>query len=155
MTILDKPPPEWKRPPIPCKVKLQVLITQEGRSTIEREKFGRIENTHFDHRPPLEQRRFDDAEWDTIPPANDPAFIEAITVKQHDVRTNGRGGSRRVTTAGSDTHVRGRTRRLVNAQAEHHAAMAAKAAGEPRPVSAKPKRKILSRPSPSKRRRSA
>ncbi|TAI67617.1 hypothetical protein [Bradyrhizobium sp. Leo170] len=145
MTILDKPPPEWKRPPIPCKVKLQVLLNQEGRSTINNEKLGRIEHTNFDHRPALEARKFDTAAWDTIPPANDPNFIEAITVNQHDRRSNGPGGTRRITTRGSDTGERARTRKIQRSHTEHQAAMEAKAKGRPRPKSAKPKRPIRGR----------
>jgi len=144
MTILDRPPPEWKRPAIPCRIRLQVLINQAGRSKIRNERLGTVENTHFDHRPALEQRKFDTAAWDTIPPANDPEYIEAITVKQHDVRTNGPGGSRRITTAGSDAHIRARTRRIIESQAEHQTAMAAKASGEP-PSEPGNKRKIRSR----------
>jgi hypothetical protein len=155
MTILDRPPPEWKRPPIPCKVKLQVLINQGGRSKIKNEKLGRVENTNFDHRPPLEARKFDTEAWDTVPPANDPDHIQAITVEQHDRLTNGPGGTRRVTTAGSDAHVRGKTRRIVDSQAEHRAVMAAKAAGEPRPAPAKAKRKFPTRSRASFDRRSA
>lgn len=145
MTILDRPPPEWKRPTMPCNVKLQVLINQEGRSTIGREKLGRIENTHFDHRPALEARKFDDGAWDTIPPANDPAHIEAITVEQHDRRTNGPGGTKRITTRGSDTGERARTRRIARGHADHQATMDAKVSGEPRPAPAKRKRKIMGR----------
>ncbi|WP_454629660.1 hypothetical protein [Bradyrhizobium cenepequi] len=145
MTILDRPPLEWKRPPIPCKVKLQVLINQGGRSAVDGEKLGRIEDTNFDHRPPLEARKFDTKAWDTIPPANDPAHIEAITDAQHDRRTNGPGGTRRITTRGSDTGERARTRKIQRSHVEHQTAMKAKAKGQPRPKSAKPKRPIRGR----------
>jgi hypothetical protein len=147
MAILDRAPPDWKRPPIPCKVRLQVLINQQGRSTVNRERLGRIEDTHFDHRPPLETRKFDTSAWDTIPPANDPAHIEAITVEQHDRRTNGPGGTRRITTRGSDTGERARTRNIRRSHDEHQAVMEAKATGRPLPKPAKPKRKIQGRSS--------
>ncbi|MGR4927353.1 hypothetical protein ACIPUD_11155 [Bradyrhizobium sp. CAR08] len=147
MAILDRPPPDWKRPSIPCKVKLQVLINQEGRSTVCKTKLGRIEDTHFDHRPPLEARKFDTAMWDTVPPANDPGHIEAITVEQHDRRTNGPGGTKRITTRGSDSGERARTRNIRRTFDDHQGAMAAKAKGKPRPKPSKPKRKIPGRSS--------
>jgi hypothetical protein len=131
MTILDRPPPEWKRPPIPCKVKLQVLLNQDGRSTICKERLGRIEDTHFDHRPALSARKFDTKAWDTIPPANDPGHIEAITIAQHDIRTNGPGGTSRITTRGSDTGNRAKDRAVIAKQAEHLANMTAKAKARP------------------------
>lgn len=147
MAILDRPPSDWKRPAIPCKVRLQVLLNQGGRSAVDKERLGRIENTHFDHRPPLEARKFDTSAWDTIPPANDPAHIEAITVEQHDRRTNGPGGTRRVTTRGSDTGERARTRKIRRTHDDHQVAMKAKAAGRPSPKPTKPKRKIGGRSS--------
>lgn len=147
MAILDRPPPDWKRPAIPCKVKLQVLLNQLGRSTVDREKLGRIEGTHFDHRPALEARKFDTAAWDTVPAANDPAHIEAITVEQHDRRTNGPGGTKRITTRGSDSGERARTRNIRRTFDDHQGAMAAKAKGKPRPKASKPKRKIPGRSS--------
>lgn len=151
MTILSRPPAGWKRPPIPNKVKLQVIINQEGRSTICKQKLGSIEEVHFDHRPALWERQFDtealDGKGDTIPPANDPAYIEAITVAQHDVRTHGPGGETRITTRGSDSGNRAKDRAVIMKQANHVAAMAAKG----RPKQAKPKQKIPSRPFPQGR----
>lgn len=146
MTVLDRPPPDWKRPPIPCKVKLQVLLNQDGRSTVCKERLGRIEDTHFDHRPPLSARKFDTKAWDTIPPANDPAYIEAITVDQHDKRTNGPGGTKRITTRGSDTGERTRTRNIASSHTEHKTRMARKGKRKPKPVR-KIGRKIRSRSS--------
>lgn len=147
MAILDRAPPDWKRPPIPCKVKLQVLINQHGRSKIGKERLGTVDNTHFDHRPPLEARKFDTAKWDTVPAANDPAHIQAITVEQHDKLTNGPGGTTRITTRGSDTGERSRTRNIRRSHDEHQAVMEAKAAGRPRPKPTKPKQKIRSQSS--------
>lgn len=143
MAILDRPPPDWKRPAMPCKVKLQVVLNQGGRSTVDKERLGKIENVHFDHRPALESRKFDTAKWDTIPPANDPAFIEAITVDQHDVRTNGPGGTKRITTRGSDTGERSRTRNIRTSHDNHRDRMAAKQNGKPLPDHPKkPKRRL-------------
>lgn len=147
MAILDRPPKDWKRPPIPCRVKLQVLINQEGRSTVDRARLGKIEDTHFDHRPSLESRKFDTKAWDTVPPANDATHIEAITVEQHDRRTNGPGGTTRITTRGSDTGERSRTRNIRRNFDDHQAVMEAKATGRPRPKPTKSKRKIQGRSS--------
>lgn len=134
MTILDRPPKDWKRPPIPCRVKLQVLLNQDGKSKICGERLGLIEDTHFDHRPALSARKFDTKAWDTIPPANDPTHIEAITIAQHDVRTNGPGGTTRITTRGSDAGNRAKDRAVIAKQAEHEQRMAAKNKARPKKV---------------------
>ncbi|MHC2250965.1 hypothetical protein ACVILK_000657 [Bradyrhizobium embrapense] len=123
MTILDRPPAEWKRPAMPCRVKLEVLIRQGGRCAQTKEKLGSVENTQFDHRPALWEREFDTATDDTIPPANDPAFIDACTIAGHKTRTHGNGA----TTVGSDSHRRAKIKRMT----------------DPKP--AKPKRKIQGR----------
>src|SRR5258708_4001985 len=111
--ILDRPPKDWKRPAIPARVKIDVIIIQEGKCKETGEKLGRLENTQFDHRPPVEQRQYDPETGDTIPRANDPEHMEACTIKGHDIRTNGPGGERRITTAGSDTHRRAKIKRLT------------------------------------------
>ena len=125
MTILDRPPKEWKRPTMPPRVKLDVVIRQEGKCKQTGEKLGTLENTRFDHRPAIWERKFDTVTNDTIPPANDPEHIEACTVAGHDFRTNGNGA----TTAGSDSHRRAKINRFTN----------------PKPD--KPKRKIKGRSS--------
>lgn len=143
--ILDLPPKDWKRPAIPARVKRIVLQRQNDKSSVSGLPLepGDI---HFDHRPSLRLRRFDTEANDTIPPANDPAFIEAINRAEHDVRTNGRGGARRISTYGSDTHEREKLRDLAKQQAAHRAALAAKAPGKPRQKSRRwPKRKFPSR----------
>ena len=126
MAILDVPPKEWKRPAIPLLVKLEVLLRQAAARGIvftgiaafqdqvafyERDLFGE-QRRQYDHRPPLSERRFNTMTLDTIPPANDPEHIEAVSTEEHDRRTNGRGGERRVTSYGSDSHSRAKTRRL-------------------------------------------
>ncbi|WP_050400446.1 hypothetical protein [Bradyrhizobium embrapense] len=123
MTILDRPPSDWKRPAMPVRTKLDVVIRQEGKCKQTGEKLGTLENTRFDHRPALWERQFDTVADDTIPPANDAAFIDACTVAGHDVRTHGNGA----TTVGSDSHRRAKIKRMT----------------DPKP--AKPKRKIRGR----------
>jgi hypothetical protein len=114
MTILDRPPLGWKRPSMPCKVKLEVLIRQEGKCAQTGEKLGNIDNTQFDHRPALWERKFDTVANDTIPPANDPAAIDACTKAGHKFRTHGNGA----TTAGSDSHRRAKIKRFTEPNLE-------------------------------------
>jgi hypothetical protein len=110
MAILDCPPKDWKRPAIPTRVKLDVVIRQEGKCRQTGDKLGTLDNTNFDHRPALWERKFDTVAGDTVPPANDPAFIEACTIAGHKVRTHGNGA----TTAGSDSHRRAKIRRITD-----------------------------------------
>ncbi len=108
MTILTSPPAGWKRKGFTEKIKLQVLLNQDGRSKISGERLGNIANVRFDHRPPLALRKFDTEKWDTIPAENDLAYIEAITVEEHRVRTIGT----KATTAGSDIHIIRKAQRI-------------------------------------------
>jgi hypothetical protein len=112
--ILDRPPKNWKRPPIPTRVKIDVIIRQEGKCKQTGDKLGTLKNTQFDHRPALFERQFDTVTNDTIPPANDPAFIEACTVAGHKVRTHGTGA----TTVGSDSHRRAKIKRFTEPKTE-------------------------------------
>lgn len=121
--ILDRPPEGWRRPSIPDWVKAIALahfLALRGFSTIGmtfaardalRERHGL--RVHYDHRPAVWERKFDTETDDTIPPANDPKYIEAITPEEHDYRTHGRGGEKRVTTLGSDSHVRAKAKRFA------------------------------------------
>lgn len=110
--ILAAPPKDWKRPAISNAVKLRVLLNQDGRCKETGVKLAKGD-IHFDHRPELWERQFDTEAWDTIPPANDHAHIEAITIKSHDIRTNGPGGEKRITTAGSGANRRAKIKRLT------------------------------------------
>lgn len=131
MPILDKAPPEWKRPSIPQGVREAVLMRMAAaanafpagaRPDLAKDRIAALINllgfaqgaVEYDHRPPLSERKFNTETWDTVPSANDPNCIEAITRAEHDRRTNGRGGERRVTTLGSDAHARAKTRHLQN-----------------------------------------
>lgn len=115
MTILDRPPKGWKRPAMPDRVKIDVLLRkwQHGDPP-----FWSAADIHFDHRPGLWERKFDTETGDTSPPANDPDYIEAITKEEHDKRTNGPGGEKRITSAGSDTHRRAKGVRADKAHKE-------------------------------------
>lgn len=125
MAILLAPPRGWKRPSITLGTEVLAL-----RRLLRDLGYPRI---HLDHRPPLSERQFDTESDDTIPPANHPDYIEALTPKEHDKRTNGPGGEKRITTAGSDSNRRAKTRALTKQQEEFRRRLLAKDAGEPRP----------------------
>jgi hypothetical protein len=93
MTILPTPPANWKRPAMPKGVKATVFARQGGKCADDPSvKIGiGAEPCEFDHRPGLWERKFDtearDGKGDTIPPANDPDFIQAVAVPAHRRRT--------------------------------------------------------------------
>ena len=74
--------------------------------------------SHLDHRPALTARGWDGA--DSIPPANDPAFIEALHPVCHMKRTK------------VDIGVRAKTIRRQRKADIHEATMAEKRPGKPR-----------------------
>lgn len=167
------------RKAIPTAVKLQVVINQFHRrlvSTGEDEGLTTMPATiepidarrlRFDHRPPLEVRPYDTEVGDFIPPQNDPQYIDAITIEEHDFRTFGRkpGAEKTVTTRGSDTGEAARVRGIKESEQRHQAIVAAKAGLENNdlgavldglaPIAKKqwPKQKISSRPFNSKGKR--
>jgi hypothetical protein len=66
----------------------------------------------FHHMPGLRERTFDTKKHDTIPSANDQEYIFALTKAAHNVEEYGRGGEKRITSAGSASHRRAKERRL-------------------------------------------
>ncbi|THK34010.1 hypothetical protein EHS39_32900 [Ensifer sp. MPMI2T] len=122
---------------MPDKVKLIAALRRMGLT---------IEQVQFDHNPALALRPIDPATGDTIPPANDPEYIELLLIAEHKEKTFGKGGEKRVTTAGSDIGNIAKVRRLTEAQEEARRRMLAKDAGE-KPVrkSRWPKRPFQSR----------
>lgn len=134
MTILAAPPSNWKRPSIPLATQVALL------KAFIRKVMGTEIN--IDHRPPVSEREFNDETNDTIPPANDIAFLEVLTKADHDVRTFGTAA----TTLGSDAHSRAKVRHLTADQKDFQRRLFAKAEGEQKPErSAWPKRKLQSR----------
>jgi hypothetical protein len=124
MTILYRPPSDWKRPGTPpLHVQVKVLLRQLGLA-------GKV--VHWDHRPTVESRQFDTVTRDTIPPFFDPAHLEAITDEEHDKRTHGPGGEKRITTAGSDAGNRRKVRHLIADQEEFVRKLLAKRPGRRR-----------------------
>lgn len=137
--ILDRPPPDWKRPGTPpLHVQVAVLLRQLG---LEGKK------VEFEHRPALWERRFDTVTRDTIPPSQDPAHIYALTAEAHDVATHGRGGEKRITTAGSDSGNRAKLRALTADQEDFVRRILAKRPGRRRRRTGKiPSRPFSKRP---------
>lgn len=97
--------PKSFRLEIPTRVKLEVLVRQEGKCSTCKEKLPR--EIDFDHVPALAIRAWDADQDDTIPPANDPNYIFAKCRHTcHKTKTHGT----RATTAGSDANVIARVR---------------------------------------------
>ena len=124
------------------------LLIQEGRCTTCGEKLTSVDDCEFDHVPALKLRRWNEVVRDTEPPSNDPAFMEAKHGDCHDVKTFGKGGTKRVTTAGSDIHAISKAKRINRKQEDFRRSLQNKAEGASveeigRP---KPKSKIQSRP---------
>lgn len=71
----------------------------------------------LDHDPALVLRPVDPATGQHIPHQHDPRGLVWMTKEAHDRKTNGRGGERRVTTAGSDKHLAAKLSRLAEKQA--------------------------------------
>lgn len=120
------------RPHIPLAVQRDAAILQLGLDPATAE---------LDHCPALSARkRTEDGGY--IPEANDPRFLQWLAPEAHKVKTFGRGGTKRVTTAGSDLHLAAKTRRLTKREEEFRRRVLAK---EPRQ---EPKRggRIPSRP---------
>lgn len=146
-----------KRKAIPDRIKLESVLAQDGLCAHCKQRLGRLADIEFDHRPALVNRDVNDAGTDYVPAQLDPGFIQAVhAVPCHRERTIGRGGEKRTTVAGSDIHIRDKTKRLV----EKRVAREAKAANLIEPNSdisgysdiathgnsgnSKPKRKIQS-----------
>lgn len=93
-----KPP----RPPMPERIKRAVIVM----NMMKNEGFLRCAETsmvvsvaevmtsglHFDHNPPLGLRFFDEERGEYRPPANDPKFIDAVSLIGHGIRTNKKRG---------------------------------------------------------------
>lgn len=90
-----------RRKSIPVSVKLEVAMAALR-------KYLGVDRLEFDHRPALWEREWDEEAQDTIPPANDPNFIDLVDGEEHDRRTFGT----KATSYGSDAHERAKAKRL-------------------------------------------
>ena len=79
---LVTPPPGWRKP-IPLAIKLQVVINQRGLAPSGEPLEAIGAGIEFDHRPCLCERAYDSELDETIPAANDPAFIVALAAANH------------------------------------------------------------------------
>lgn len=122
-----------RRKKIPDRVKLLAALKRQGL---------RIEEVEFDHEPALALRPLNPETGDTIPPANDPDHIRMLLIKEHDVKTNGPGGEKRITTAGSDKGKIKKVRKLSQQQKEFRRRMLEKEPGQ----NSKPESKWPRRP---------
>lgn len=114
-----------RRPHMPLSVKLHACLLALGFT--DEEIAGGLE---WDHEPPLALRFKDPGTGELVPHPNDPHYIRPLRKLDHKVKTSGRRGEKRVTSAGSDVHAIARSRRLVEAEKAHSESMAAKANGE-------------------------
>jgi hypothetical protein len=130
-----------KRKAIPDAVKLEAVLRVNGRCPQCGERLGALKGLQFDHRPALINRDVAEDGTDYVPGQLDPDFIEPLHVKCHDIRTNGPGGEKRITTAGSDKHTRDKTRRLAErgAPQARSAPTAAEEPAETLPPAGKPR----------------
>lgn len=67
-----------RRKAIPLKTKLAVALRMLGL---------KADDIEYDHEPALELRPYDETAGDTIPPANDPAYIQILTIEEHKAKT--------------------------------------------------------------------
>src|SRR6478752_7406730 len=80
--LVPTPPPGWRKP-IPLAVKLQVIVNQRGLAPTGEALDAIGAGIEFDHRPCLSEREYDVERDETIPAANDPAFIVALSAATH------------------------------------------------------------------------
>lgn len=113
-----------KRPYIPLKVRLAVLLRQAFHG----------QDVELDHDPALELRRFNPRTGKYSPDANDPRFLIYRVRDEHLQKTTGRkpGAERTVTSKGSDVWLAKKFRKLESPK--------------------KVKRKMQSRPFPKRER---
>lgn len=103
-----------RRKAIPKSVKVKIFLRQGGRCACGcAERLASIHVGEFDHDPALELRDWDPIANDTIPPANDPAFLFHKTTLHHSDKTNHPRGPH--TSIDSDKHKIAKERAWKNA----------------------------------------
>ena len=153
-------PPKGYRPAIPLSVRFDVILRQEGKCIRCGQKLHAWKDVNLDHRPPLQLRGWDEEKGDTIPPANDPAAIDAIHKDCHAVLTTGKRGESKLSKRGGDVSEIARLRRLEKKHQAFRDKLLTKAtdspdSGEADPEPNKkrpwPKRPMPSRPFPKRK----
>lgn len=118
-------------PPVSEQQKLRKRIPDRVKLEAALRRFGlKVEDVQFDHNPALALRPINKLTGDTIPPANDPAHIDMLLVDEHKLKTFGRGGEKRITTADGDIGKISKVRRLTKKQEAFRQRLLAKDAGE-------------------------
>ena len=97
-----------KRKAIPNRIKILVVIRQDGRCKCCNERLDRVDKTEFNHRPALVNRDINKEGTDYIPEQLSPDYIEALHAGCHKTRTFGT----KATTAGSDIHTAAKVKRI-------------------------------------------
>lgn len=154
-TDANPPEPPFRisdhRRSIPAWVKLQVILNQGARCKMTGHVFVDARAIRFDHRPALWERKFDPGTGDFVPPQNDPAFIEAVESKEHDRRTFGAGGEKRIAAAGSDLHRKAKVARLSREHEDFRRRVVIREPKNIESLTGRSKRKIRSRPFPKRK----
>lgn len=128
---------KFKRKAIPDRVKLIAALRRFGLT---------IDQVQFDHNPALGLRVLNEHTGDTIPPSNDPGYIEMLLVDEHKLKTFGKGGEKRITTADGDIGRIAKVERLTTSQEDFRRRLMAKEAGDkPAKKSSWPKRPMTPR----------
>lgn len=121
-----------RRKSIPDRVKLIAALKRFGLTTSDVE---------FDHNPALALRTWNELTGDTIPPANDPDYIDMLLKDEHKIKTFGSGGEKRITTADGDIGKIAKMHRITKKQEEFRKRLLAKDTGDIEPRKSKwPKR---------------
>ena len=115
-------PPKGFRPKIPDRAILDVVLEAFGLTRADIE---------LDHNPPLALRVWDAGAKDTIPPANDPAYLFLRIKAAHRDKTT--GGTAKTSGRGSDVTEIARTKQAADRQREFRERLLAKERGEPKP----------------------
>jgi hypothetical protein len=108
---------------MPMKVKLEAALRALGLT---------LETVNWDHDPPLQMRVWVPEKNDTIPAANDPAFIVPLEREEHRAKTS--GGKTKARAQGDQTEI-ARTKNMADTQEEFRRRILAKEPGK------KPERK--------------
>ena len=131
-------PPKGFRKRPGLKVKLQALLLHGPVEDADGNRITNLEHITWDHCPPLMQREYDQSHKDTIPAANDPAFIIPRAIAVHQEKT-----------AKKDIPEIAKTKRLSDEQIEFRGRILAKASADLETYRQRPhKRKIPSRQFP-------
>lgn len=126
-----------KRKAIPLGVRLEVALRQLA---------GLLGcapgDLALDHDPALNWRPWNSDQSDTVPPANDPACLVYRRKKgDHDVKTFGPGGEKRIHTRGSDLSEPLRLDRISKKHSESQQRILSKGSATPTEITSAPARK--------------